>query len=158
MSRLTHDRSAKTELAMNSEQNEPCRPPVLTPALAVAAMSFAAASLAAPASAPDSLPHAAAVSTPVEHDGALDRRLRRVLHEVGFTGRVEASLIERLGRPLDPDKVSLWRFLFFDTILGLHDDNSCAGCHSPAFGFGDSQPMAMGVDHNGIVGPDRVTA
>ena len=143
---------------MNDEQNESCHPPVLAPAVAVAAMSFAAASLAATVTAPDALPDDGAVSRTIEHDGALDQRLRRVLREAGFTGNVEASLVERLGRPLDPDKVSLGRFLFFDTILGLHDDNSCSGCHSPAFGFGDSQPMAMGVDNNGIVGPHRATA
>jgi cytochrome c peroxidase len=52
-------------------------------------------------------------------------------------------------------KAELGRLLFFDNILGLHDDNSCAGCHSPAFGFGDSQPMAIGVDNHGVVGPNR---
>ena len=61
----------------------------------------------------------------------------------------------RLGRPLDPALADLGRLLFFDKILGLHDDNSCAGCHSPAFGFGDSQPMAIGVDNNDVVGPNR---
>ena len=39
--------------------------------------------------------------------------------------------------------------------MGLHRDNSCAGCHSPAAGFGDSQSIAIGTDNNGIVGPDR---
>jgi cytochrome c peroxidase len=85
----------------------------------------------------------------------LDRKLRRVLRDAGFTGRVEATLEARLGRPLDPALADLGRLLFFDKILGLHDDNSCAGCHSPAFGFGDSQPMAIGVDNNDVVGPNR---
>ncbi len=85
----------------------------------------------------------------------LDAELRQVLTGAGFTGRVEASLPTRLGRPLDPEKVELGRLLFFDNILALHSDNSCAGCHSPAFGFGDSQRMAIGVDNNGIVGSDR---
>jgi cytochrome c peroxidase len=49
----------------------------------------------------------------------------------------------------------LGRLLFFDKILGLHNDNSCAGCHDPARGFGDSQPMAIGVDNNNVVGPNR---
>ncbi len=89
-------------------------------------------------------------------DKELDQELRRVLTQAGFTGRVEASLAARLGRPLDPNKIEVGRLLFFDNILGLHNDNSCAGCHSPAFGFGDSQPMAIGVDNNRIVGPDRV--
>ena len=45
--------------------------------------------------------------------------------------------------------------LWFDTITGLNDDNACAGCHSPTAGFGDTQSIAIGVDSNGIVGPDR---
>ncbi len=87
--------------------------------------------------------------------GDLDAQLAQALQQAGFTGTVEASLEQRLGRPLDPAKVELGRLLFFDNALGLHEDNSCAGCHSPAFGFGDSQRMAIGVDNNGIVGPDR---
>ena len=85
----------------------------------------------------------------------LDRTLRQVLRDAGFTGRIERRLEARLGRPLDPALADLGRLLFFDKILGLHDDNSCAGCHSPAFGFGDSQPMAIGVDNNDVVGPNR---
>ena len=85
----------------------------------------------------------------------LDRTLSAVLREAGFTGRVEGTLEARLGRSIDPALADLGRLLFFDKILGLHDDNSCAGCHSPAFGFGDSQPIAIGVDNNDIVGPDR---
>jgi cytochrome c peroxidase len=94
--------------------------------------------------------------TYAEPSDQLDAELRQVLAAAGFTGTVEASLPARLGRLLDPNKIELGRLLFFDNILGLHNDNSCAGCHSPAFGFGDSQPMAIGVDNNGIVGPDRV--
>jgi cytochrome c peroxidase len=88
-------------------------------------------------------------------DRGLDRRLATVLAAAGFTGRVELGLEARLGRPLDPALADLGRLLFFDKILGLHDDNSCAGCHAPAFGFGDSQPMAIGVDNNDVVGPSR---
>jgi cytochrome c peroxidase len=84
-----------------------------------------------------------------------DRELKRVLRAAGFTGNVEATLEARLGRPIDPAMADLGRLLFFDKVLGLHSDNSCAGCHSPAFGFGDSQPMAIGVDNNDIVGPGR---
>ena len=86
---------------------------------------------------------------------AIDRTLSDVLSAAGFTGNVEATLEARLGRRLNPTLAGLGRLLFFDKILGLHNDNSCAGCHSPAFGFGDSQPMAIGVDNNDIVGPSR---
>ena len=34
-------------------------------------------------------------------------------------------------------------------------DNACAGCHSPAAGFGDTQSIAIGIDSNRVVGPDR---
>jgi cytochrome c peroxidase len=89
------------------------------------------------------------------HRDPLDEKLRRVLKKAGFTGRVESTLERRLGRRIDRARADLGRLLFFDKILGLHDDNSCAGCHSPAFGFGDSQPMAIGVDNNDVVGPNR---
>ncbi|HEX6810561.1 MAG TPA: cytochrome c peroxidase [Planctomycetota bacterium] len=85
----------------------------------------------------------------------LDSQLQQALQLHGFTGAIESTLEARLGRSLDPNKVELGRLLFFDNALGLHKDNSCAGCHSPAFGFGDSQPMAIGVDNNGKVGPSR---
>src|SRR5262245_7105918 len=97
-----------------------------------------------------------AASVPAHGESTpLDAQLLQVLQREGFSGSIEASLETRLGRPLDLNKVELGRLLFFDNILGLHDDNSCAGCHSPAFGFGDSQPMAIGVDNNGVVGPGR---
>ena len=90
-----------------------------------------------------------------DEESRLDRTLIAVLRDAGFTGNVEASLEARLARRIDPALADLGRLLFFDKILGLHNDNSCAGCHAPAFGFGDSQPMAIGVDNNDIVGPSR---
>ena len=85
----------------------------------------------------------------------IDQELRAVLAGQGFTGRVESTLEKRLGRPLDPAKAELGRLLFFDKFTGLHGDNSCAGCHSPLNGFGDSQSMAIGVENNNFVGPRR---
>jgi cytochrome c peroxidase len=85
----------------------------------------------------------------------IDRQLAIVLERAEFTGRIESTLEARLGRKIDSELSDLGRMLFFDKILGLHDDNSCAGCHAPAFGFGDSQRMAIGVDNNGVVGPNR---
>jgi cytochrome c peroxidase len=89
------------------------------------------------------------------HRDPLDEKLLRALKKAGFTGGVESTLERRLGRRIDRPRAELGRLLFFDKVLGLHDDNSCAGCHSPAFGFGDSQPMAIGVDNNDVVGPNR---
>ena len=86
----------------------------------------------------------------------LDRTLSTLLQQNGFDGRIEEKLEQKLGRKLNKDKINLGRLVFFDRGLGLHQDNSCAGCHSPGNGFGDSQPMAIGVDNNNIVGPHRV--
>jgi cytochrome c peroxidase len=87
--------------------------------------------------------------------GSLDLRLARVLQEGGFTGEIESTLERRLGRPISPRLADLGRLLWFDTRHSLHQDNTCAGCHSPTNGFGDSQGMAIGVQNNSLVGPDR---
>lgn len=87
--------------------------------------------------------------------GGVDQELRQALTRQGFSGRVESTLEKRLGRPLDPARAELGRLLFFDKFVGLHGDNSCAGCHSPLNGFGDSQSMAIGVENNDFVGPRR---
>jgi cytochrome c peroxidase len=84
-------------------------------------------------------------------DGLLQARLQ----QHGFTGRVESTLETRLGRAVDPQLADLGRRLFFETFTGLHGDNACGGCHSPAAGMGDTQPIAIGVQNNGIVGPGR---
>jgi cytochrome c peroxidase len=81
--------------------------------------------------------------------------LSTILQQNGFDGRIEEKLEEKLGRKLDNNKINLGRLVFFDKGLGLHQDNSCAGCHSPGNGFGDSQPIAIGVDNNNIVGANR---
>ena len=86
---------------------------------------------------------------------ALDQQLTARLQQLGFTGKIADTLEQRLGRAVDPARANLGRLLWFDTISGLNNDNSCAGCHSPTRGFGDTQSIAIGVDNNGIVGPDR---
>jgi len=65
-----------------------------------------------------------------------DNELKAVLRQAGFTGRIEATLEQRLGRHLDLPLADLGRNLWFDTLTGLNDDNACAGCHSPTAGFG----------------------
>ena len=86
---------------------------------------------------------------------SLDARLHADLAQQGFTGRIEQTLTARLGRPLDPRFANVGRLLWFDTVTGLNGDNTCGGCHSPTNGFGDSQPIAIGIENNGLVGPDR---
>ncbi len=85
----------------------------------------------------------------------LNQQLRTVLAQHGFTGRIESTLADRLGRKLNPQLVEIGRLLWFDTITGLNDDNTCAGCHSPTAGFGDTQSIAIGIENNGVVGPNR---
>ena len=85
----------------------------------------------------------------------LDAQVRSVLQQHGFTGTVGSSIEDRLGRPINRGLADLGRLLFFDTGGGLHDDNTCGGCHSPANGFGDSQSIAIGVQNNNRVGPNR---
>jgi cytochrome c peroxidase len=84
-----------------------------------------------------------------------DNQLAAILKANGFTGRIESTLVQRMRHPLDPRLANIGRLLWFDTITGLNNDNTCAGCHSPTNGFGDTQSIAIGIDNNGIVGPDR---
>jgi cytochrome c peroxidase len=90
-----------------------------------------------------------------DRGASLDARLARALRSHDFTGRVESTLEDRLGRRVDPNLANLGRLLFFDNAHSLHRDNTCAGCHSPSNGFGDTQSIAIGVDNNGLVGPNR---
>ena len=114
------------------------------PVCAVAAVVAVAASTFAPT-----------LATGSSGGRSLDERLTERLREAGFTGRIESTLTARLGRPLDPRRADTGRLLWFDTVLGLNDDNACGGCHSPAAGFGDTQSIAIGIDSNGVVGPHR---
>ncbi|MBK5295804.1 MAG: hypothetical protein JJE40_01525 [Vicinamibacteria bacterium] len=105
------------------------------------------------------LPLAAALLFPLcaiaATSSSVDDELSAVLNRAGFTGTVGSSIERRLGRPVDPRLANLRRLLWFDTSGGLHNDNSCGGCHSPANGFGDSQSIAIGVQNNNRVGPNR---
>jgi cytochrome c peroxidase len=86
----------------------------------------------------------------------VEAQLRNYLASNGFTGRIASTLEVRLGRRIDHRLADIGRLLWFDPIQGLNDDNTCAGCHAPGNGFGDTQPIAIGIDNNGIVGPGRV--
>jgi cytochrome c peroxidase len=88
-------------------------------------------------------------------DSILDEQLSLVLTQHGFTGTVGSSLERRLGRRIDNQLADLGRNLFHDTIVGLNNDNSCSGCHSATAGFGDTQSIAIGIENNFIVGPER---
>jgi len=85
----------------------------------------------------------------------LDEQLQNVLNEHAFTGTMHQQLETRLGRKIDNQLADLGRLAFHDSFLGLNNDNSCSGCHAAAVGFGDTQSIAIGIDNNNIVGPDR---
>jgi len=85
----------------------------------------------------------------------LSGQLTAALSSMGFTGRIQSRLENRLGRQIDNHLADLGRLVFHDSLLGLNDDNSCAGCHAAPAGFGDTQSIAIGVENNNIVGPDR---
>jgi cytochrome c peroxidase len=96
-----------------------------------------------------------------EHGGGprqVNAALVQVLQQHQFSGRVESTLEQRLGRPINDAQAEVGRLLFFDNVHSLHRDNTCAGCHSPTNGMGDSQSIAIGVDNNGLVGPNRTGA
>ena len=95
-----------------------------------------------------------------QDDGtALNQEVRDALNAAGFTGDIEKTFQRRikvnLGRPIDPKLADLGRLLWFDNLHSNGRDNTCGGCHSPTNGMGDSQPMAIGVQNNNVVGPHR---
>jgi cytochrome c peroxidase len=92
--------------------------------------------------------------TPSE-ESPLDIQLESVLKQQGFTGNVEAHLEQRLGRKINKKLADIGRLLFFDPILSLSNDSSCASCHSPTAAMSDTQSIAVGVGNNGVVGNER---
>lgn len=93
---------------------------------------------------------------PAPPAASLDEQLAGSLARQGFTGTAEQQLEKRLGRPLDFKMAGLGLLLFFDPVTSLHQDNSCAACHSPSHGYGDTQSIAIGIQNNGVVGPNRL--
>ena len=94
-------------------------------------------------------------SAQADSGSSLDEKLSTVLKSHGFTGTIESKFKNKLGRPINPKRADLGRLLWFDIAGGLNNDNTCAGCHSPTNGFGDTQPIAIGIDNNLIVGLNR---
>jgi cytochrome c peroxidase len=90
-----------------------------------------------------------------EAQANIDQQLTTLLAQNGFTGTIESKLEQRLGRKIDQKLAALGGLAFHDKLLALHNDNACAGCHAANLGVGDSQSIAIGVDNNNIVGPNR---
>lgn len=85
----------------------------------------------------------------------LDQALQLRLRGNGLDGRLEERLEARLGRPVDDQLAEVGRLLFFDRVLSLTEDNSCAGCHGPNVAFNDAVSISIGIDNNLVVGEDR---
>jgi cytochrome c peroxidase len=98
---------------------------------------------------------ASAPARSVASADGLDAELGTYLATLGYTGRIGSTLEARLGRRINHQVAEVGRMLWFDPIGGLNNDNTCGGCHSPTNGFGDTQSIAIGIDNNGVVGPDR---
>jgi len=88
-------------------------------------------------------------------DATLTEMLQDVLAREGFTGNTQFTLQTRLGRSINSLLANLGKQLWFDKIGGLHNDNTCGGCHAPSNGFGDTQSIAIGAQNNNQVGPNR---
>jgi len=43
-----------------------------------------------------------------------------------------------------PQKLALGKKLYFDTRISVSSAQSCASCHSPAFGWADGLPVGVG--------------
>jgi len=118
-------------------------------------LAFASAALGGCSDVEPARTVAPAAAAPSIASGDLDDALRAYLMSHGFTGHTASTLEARLGRRIDRQLADIGRQLWFDPIHGLNGDNTCGGCHSPANGFGDTQPIAIGIDNNRVVGPDR---
>ena len=86
-------------------------------------------------------------------DEQLDRPRGPACADQGFKGKIQSTLTDRLGRPLErANSPTSAELIFFDNNTnGLHDDNSFAGLPLARVGFGDAQSIAIGIDNNGIV-------
>lgn len=92
----------------------------------------------------------------LEVDGAeLDARFAVHLRGHRVDGTIEQQLVAKLGRPVDDRLADLGRLLFFDRILSITEDNSCAGCHGPNVAFNDPVPISIGIENNLVVGEGR---
>lgn len=85
----------------------------------------------------------------------LDQELQLQLSLMGIDGRIEERFASMLGRAIDPELAETGRLLFFDPILSITRDNSCSGCHGPNVSFNDSKSISIGIENNGVVGPNR---
>jgi cytochrome c peroxidase len=55
-----------------------------------------------------------------------------------------------LDNPFTAKKAALGKLLFYDPILSGNKEVSCATCHHPEFGYGESLDISIGVNGNGL--------
>ena len=60
-----------------------------------------------------------------------------------------------LDNPFTAKKAALGKLLFYDPILSGNKEVSCATCHHPEYGYGESLDISIGVNGNGL-GTKRV--
>jgi cytochrome c peroxidase len=58
--------------------------------------------------------------------------------------RRPASIPFPRDNPYTPEKLALGKKLYFDTRVSVSSAQSCASCHSPAFGWADGLPVGVG--------------
>ena len=58
--------------------------------------------------------------------------------------RRPASIPFPKNNPYTPEKLALGKKLYFDTRISVSSAQSCASCHSPAFGWADGLPVGVG--------------
>lgn len=60
-------------------------------------------------------------------------------------------------KELNPTKVQLGKYLFYDPILSANNKRSCASCHNPDKAFTDGQTKSLAMDFNGSVSRNAPT-
>lgn len=61
-------------------------------------------------------------------------------------GLDESMLVVPADNPMTPEKVALGWQLFYDPRLSADGSIACSGCHIAEYGFGDPDPISLGVN------------
>jgi cytochrome c peroxidase len=85
----------------------------------------------------------AAIVGETRHLG-LEQKAGATLDAMKAQYRRPASIPFPKDNPYTPDKLVLGKKLYFDTRISVTSAQSCASCHSPAFGWADGLPVGVG--------------
>ncbi len=89
-----------------------------------------------------------AACQPIEEPEALNTEL--VLPEVpyDYATPVNQTFFDPFGGvPVDNNKATLGRVLFYDVHLSYNNRLSCSSCHSPMYGFADNRKGSVGLNY-----------